>query len=100
MTINLKKCPFFSKTTDCLGRIIVHDKLHVATRITEAIKALQYPTTLAKLWSFLKLGSVYQRFAPSFPKLAAQLNQNLKKGEPLQFYLNKERMKAVDILKD
>lgn len=49
ITIKLKKCAFTFYTIDYMGHVIVPGKLHVANRITKAVKALQYPTTATKL---------------------------------------------------
>lgn len=49
ITIKLNKCSLFSETIYMLSHIIAPGKLHVAIKITEAIKALQYPTTVSEL---------------------------------------------------
>lgn len=74
-------------------------KLRFADKTTEASQALQHPTTVTKLWSFLELCNVHRHFVPKFAKLTAPLYKNLKKGEPLQFNLDGEEMKVVDVLK-
>lgn len=52
MNIKLKKCSFFTSRNDYSGHIIASGEIHVATKTTEALNALQYPTTLSGLQSF------------------------------------------------
>lgn len=73
-----------------MGHGISHGKLHVATQTSKAKKALQYPTTVLKLPSLLRLCNVYRRFVLNFAKLALPLNKKLEKGEALQFNLDRE----------
>lgn len=49
MTINLKKCSFLSWTVDAPGNVIAPGIPYVATKTTEAMKDLHYPTTVLKL---------------------------------------------------
>lgn len=49
---------------------------------------------------FLGLCNVYISFVSSFERLAASLNRKLKKGELLQFQLEKSERQAVEALKE
>lgn len=58
MTIKLKKRLFFSKTIDFLRHEIDRWKAQLTQKAKEAIKLLQYTTTVSKLWSFHGLCNV------------------------------------------
>lgn len=100
MTIQLKKCSFFTDTIDYLSHVIAPNKLHVANYTIKSITVLQYPTTVSKLRSFLRLRIFYRRFVPNFAKIALPLNQKLSKGDPLQISLEEEEINAVGNLKE
>lgn len=91
MTIKMKKCSFFSETKDYLAYIVAPGKVHVATKTTAAIKALQYRAAATELWSLLGLCNVYRRLVPNFAKLNSPLNKKLRKEEPLQLSLDRKR---------
>lgn len=77
MTINLKNFSFLSETIDFRGHFIAPGQLRAATKITEAVKALQYPTRVREQQSTFGLCNVYRLFVPNFAKLAAPLNKKL-----------------------
>ncbi len=49
---------------------------------TEALEGFQFPKTQTQVRSFLGLCNVYRRFVKGFAKVAAPLNDLLKKGCP------------------
>lgn len=98
MTRILKNCSFFSKNIDYSSHVISPGKLSVSAKTTEAVKAFMYPNRVSKLRSFLRACDVYQRFVPNFARPASSLNKKFKERDPLQFDINREDLKAVDVL--
>lgn len=96
MTIKLKNCSFVIEIIDYVGHGIPSGKAPVSKKHTKAINALQYLSTESDVRLLPELGSVYQGFVPSFTKGVSSLNTKLKKREPLQINLEKEKIKAVD----
>lgn len=66
----------------------------------EAFAFLEHTTSVSELRSFLGLCNVYKWFVPNFAPLAAPLKMKLKKGEPLQFWMDATEREAVDTLKE
>lgn len=91
-----KKISLFPQNINYLGLLIAPRMFVVATQTIEAVKALQYPTTVSNLHPFLCLYSVYRRFAPSFARLVFRLNTNLKVEEVSKFNLNYAKRIAVE----
>lgn len=75
--IKMTKCSFFSDPIDYHSHVTAPGKLHIATKNTKAIRALQYPTTVSQLQSFSGLCNGYRSFVPNFAKLASTLNKKL-----------------------
>lgn len=75
MTINLKKCSFLSNPVDYPSHIIAPGEIHVATKTAKAIKALQHPTTVLELWSFLGL---FIQCLPAFRSSICQIGHTSK----------------------
>ena len=100
MTLKLKKCFFFCDKIDYLGHVISPGKLEVASKTTEAIKGLSYPTDVSQMRSFLGLCNDYRRFVPNFTRLAKPLNRKLKKDRSIRFELDDSEKEAVDALKE
>jgi RNase H-like domain found in reverse transcriptase len=80
LSLELKKCHFFSKTVDYLGHVIRPGRLGVAEQNTTALKTAPLTRTQTELRSFLGLCDVYRRFVPWFSAIAAPLNALLCKG--------------------
>lgn len=98
--IKLKKSFFFQELIHFLGHVIAAGNLQVVCMTTKAVEPLQYLSTVLKTQPFLGLCNVYRSFVPNFARLAAPLNKNLEKGEPLQFELDDRMGKAVDVFKE
>ena len=77
LSMNMRKCKFFSRTVDYLGHVVHPGRLAVAEKNTLAIKKAVYPRTQTELRSFLGTCNVYRRFVPNFAHAAAPLNQLL-----------------------
>jgi Reverse transcriptase (RNA-dependent DNA polymerase) len=74
LSLQLKKCHFFSETVDYLGHVMRPGRLGVAEKNTTALKTAPLPRTQTELRSFLGLCNVYRRFVPRFSAIAAPLN--------------------------
>lgn len=101
VTLQLKKCQFFTDNVDYLGHVIRPGKLQVADKTTEAIEGLKPPTTVTGIRSFLGLCNVFRRFVPNFARISSPLNAKLRKGEPSSFGdLDEKETEAFNILRD
>ena len=81
LSLKLNKCNFFTKTVYYLGHVIRPGKIEVAEKNTAALQGFKEITMQTKLRSFLGMCNVYRRFVPNFARVAAPLNQLLKKGQ-------------------
>ena len=79
-SLKLKKCMFFAKFVDDIGRVIRPGRLEVATKNTDAMKCFKEPIMQTELRSFPGFCDVYGRFVPNFARTAAPLNAFLRKG--------------------
>lgn len=79
MTLKLRKCYFFQPSVDYLGYVIQPTKLQVAAYTVKDIRKARPQGTHTELRSFLVLCNVHRRFVPVFAKIAASLNEMLKK---------------------
>jgi Reverse transcriptase (RNA-dependent DNA polymerase) len=66
LSLNLKKCRFFSETVDYMGHVIRPGLLGVAEKTTDALQTAAPPRTQTELRSFLVMCNVYRRFLPKF----------------------------------
>jgi len=81
LSLNMRKCKFFSRTVDYLGHVVSPGRLEVATKNTTAITKAVYPRTQTEMRSFLGMCNVYRRFVPNFAHVAGPLNKYLMKGQ-------------------
>ena len=101
ITLRLSKCHFFKREVDYLGHIVRPGELLVAPKSCEAVAEFEPPRTQTELRSFLGLCNVYRRFVKDFAKIAAPLNDKLRKGEPARFHtLNQAESDAFAELKE
>lgn len=101
VTLQLKKCKFFTETINYLDHVICLRRLDVASPATDAIRGSKELTTLAELRFFLGLCNVFRRSIPNFVRLAAALIQRLKKGLQATFGpLSEEKLKPMNSLKE
>jgi len=74
VTLNLKKCTWFSDEVEFLGHIVRPGQLHVHNKNVDALKHAKFPTTKTQLKSFLGMCNVHRRFVKDFAKRAKPLN--------------------------
>ena len=79
LKLKAKKCQFFKKELAFLGHVVGEDGVKPDPGKVIAIKAHPVPTNLTELRQFLGLVSYYRKFIEGFGKIAAPLNQLLKK---------------------
>ncbi len=82
LSLKFRKSHLFKKSVNYLGHTIRQGKLEIAMKPTEALEGFQFPKTQTQVRSFLGLCNVYSRFVKRFAKVAAPLNDLLKKGCP------------------
>ena len=100
LSMNMRKCKFFSRTVDYLGHVVRPGRLAVAEKNTEAVRRAKYPSTQTELRSFLGTCNVYRRFVPNFAHVAAPLNQLLTKGQDSRLPSpTDEQIRAFSLLK-
>lgn len=91
---------FLSDVIDCLEHVIAPRRLHIATKTVDAVRNLKYPMTTSELRLLLELCCIYCRFVSNFSRMAARINERLKKGVPNTFNLNDEKQQMVDNMKE
>jgi len=74
VTLNLKKCTWFSDEVEYLGHIVRPGQLHVHNKNVDALGHSKLPTTQTELQSFFGMCNVYQRFVKDFAERAKTLN--------------------------
>lgn len=74
--------------------------LQVARKTTKVVEALQHPTNISKVRSFLGLCNKYRRVVSNFARLSEHLNKKLKKIKPFCFELDTVDREVVDTLKE
>ena len=100
LSLNMRKCKFFSRTVDYLGHVVSPGRLAVAAKNTESIRKAVYPKNQTELRSFLGACNVYRRFVPNFSHVAAPLNKLLQKGQSSNIpELTPEQKEAFNLLK-
>eukprot|EP00171_Calliarthron_tuberculosum_P013936 IDg13936t1 len=78
VTLQLRKCEFFTDRIKYLGHIIRPGTLEVEEAATRCLRDVRQPTTPGELRSFLGLCNVYRRFVRSYTDIAAPLYELLK----------------------
>lgn len=84
-SMNLKKCHSFTTKTEFLGHTITPHKPSITKARSKDFKDTGHPRALTKLRSFLGMCNVYCRFVSTYSRVAAQINDLLKKGQPTNF---------------
>eukprot|EP00171_Calliarthron_tuberculosum_P022608 IDg22608t1 len=82
VSLNLRKCSFFTDKIKYLGHVIRPGTLEVEEASTRCLKGLKHPKSYPELRSFLGLCNVYRRFVRGYTDIAAPLYEILK-GNPL-----------------
>jgi len=97
LKLKAKKCQFFKKELAFLGHVVGEDGVKPDPGKVIAIKAHPAPINLTELRQFLGLASYYRKFIEGFGKIAAPLNQLLKKE--IEYQWNEECQQAFEELK-
>lgn len=82
VTLELKKCDFFTKTVKYLFHTIRPGQLSIDEVRIKSLKGMQHPRTLSELRSFMCLGNLYRRFIPGYTNVATPHNTLLWKEMP------------------
>ncbi|MEL7328148.1 MAG: RNase H-like domain-containing protein [Pseudomonadota bacterium] len=75
ISLKLSKCIFASEKVDFLGYTLAREGIKPQTRLTEAVKQYQRPSTKKELKGFLGLAGFYRSFIPNFSDISHPLNQ-------------------------
>src|SRR5579859_2837240 len=97
LKLKAKKCQFFKKELAFLGHVVGEDGVKPDPGKVIAIKAHPVPTNLTELQQFLRLASYYWKFIEGFGKIAAPLNQLLKKE--IEYQWKRDCQRAFEELK-
>ena len=97
LKLKKKKCHFFKKELAFLGHIVSADGINPDPDKIQAIKDQPIPTNLRELRQFLGLASYYRKFILGFAKIAAPLNQLMKKEKVYEW--KEEHQAAFEYLK-
>ena len=80
--LRLSKSKFLHRTVDYLGHVIKPGAIQIAPGMIQAVQEATPPRTVRGVRSFLGLCNVYRRFVKGFSRIAAPLNNLLRKGQP------------------
>ena len=101
VTLRLAKSKFFHTEVDYLGHVIKPGALEIAPDMIRSVQEATPPRTVRGVRSFLGLCNVYRRFVKGFSRIAAPLNDLLRKGQPQRWEsLEPNAEKAFHALKD
>lgn len=79
VTLELKKCFFFTDTIDILEHIIRPRRLELAAHNADVIRNIKETRNITDLRTTLGLHNIFRRFVSSFARIAAPLNRKLQK---------------------
>jgi deoxyuridine 5'-triphosphate nucleotidohydrolase len=97
LKLKRKKCYFFKKELAFLGHIISEKGIHPDPDKITAVNNQPPPTNLRELRQFLGLASYYRKFVEGFAKIAAPLNQLMKKE--ISYEWEQQHQEAFEYLK-
>ena len=103
MSLNLKKCSFFTKYIKHLGHIVRPGTIEVDKASTCCLEGLRSPKTISELRSFLRVCNIYRRFIRCLTDIATPLNELLE-GNPRKNFpipeLNDRQFRSFGELKN
>jgi len=97
LKLKASKCPFGGKELRYLGHIISAKGIAVNSRKIDSIVKFPIPTNQTEIRSFVNLCGYYRRFVRNFAKIAAPMNELLKKD--VKFEWTPKQQDAFDKLK-
>ena len=89
--VKLSKCLFAQPDVEFLGHIISQKGVGTDPKKTDSISKWPLPKNISELRSFLGLANYYHRFIKDFAKIAAPLNDLLKKDVTYEWDNNCEK---------
>lgn len=89
-TINLKKCTFFSKSIEYLGRHISEDGIRPSDNKVNALINSPVPKTIKQVRQFMGLASYFRKFIPEFATRTACITKLLKNNQPWEWGLEQD----------
>lgn len=92
VTLNLKKCRFFSDSVDYLGHII--RPLEIDKSHTKPLRDEKPQTNRSAVRSFWGLCNIYRRFIEKFTGIDHPPNKLLRNGSPETFEVDEEQLKS------
>lgn len=84
LTLNLKKCDLFTHSIKYLGQTSRLGCILVDEVRLKYLKEAKHPKPQMELRFFLRLCTLYRRFAPTFEQIFIQINSLLTKGQPVK----------------
>ena len=98
LKIKPTKCEFAKKSVRFLGHIVSAKGIQPDPANTEKIRNFPVPKTVKNIQQFLGLVGYYRRFIQNFARIAAPLNELVKKDK--DFKWTSTQQKAFEILRD
>ena len=96
LRLKAKKCLFFQKQVEFLGRLVSEDGIEVGPEPTQVVREWPVPTCVKEVQSFLGLVNYHRNFMKDFAEKAVPLYNVTKKGG---FHWGSEQQEAFDALK-
>ncbi|CAI7857084.1 unnamed protein product [Closterium sp. NIES-53] len=93
----LSKSEFALKKVQFFGHMVSAQEVHVDPKKIEAVRTWKTPENVKELQQFIGFANYYNRFVPSYTKIAAPLTSLLKKNTPYQW--EAKHQEAVEQLK-
>lgn len=98
-SLNIKKCKFFVKKVEYLGRIIENGTIKPSSIKTDALKNSPVPTNIKQVRQFLGLAGYFRKFIENFSTIVSPISSLLKKDAKWNWSDNCEKARLIVVEK-